>query len=559
MPAASAASGARRRRRPRPASARPGPGAGRRPRSGRWPGGHPRARRRAPVAPRRSGPGGHRASAARVISWRPRSEPPRLRLDQVRGALHVPRGERVPDRLRRLAVCLPPGAGAAVQLGHVVGMLVEQAGPEQVGEQVVVAVPAPPVVERDEEQVGALERLEHRRPARAAGDRVAQRAGEPVEDGGPEEEVPDGVGLALEDLVGEVVDDVAVVARERRDERGDILASPHRDRGELESRDPALRPRLERVHVGARERESHPVVEVRGRLVGREPEVGGADLDELAPGTHAGERQRRVGAGEDRPGGPGAAGGRAGRRDPRRSRGASMTWRSSSTITRSPATVCQVVERARRSRGRPGPGRPPGGRGAASPTPGSDPGDGGDDVGPERGGLVVGRLERDPRRGPLAPWAAIHWATSVVLPKPGWRGDQRQLGRGAAPQAVEQACPVDGAGARERRVQLGPEELGHDARMMRHPPADPGRRVSPAGDGADRVPSSGRSAAGPRASRRAGLVPAPSRVAQPVAQAPVDDDVAEPREARRRARGATGARSARPPRWPPGRAAGGAR
>ena len=53
----------------------------------------------------------------------------------------------------------------AVQLGDVVGMLVEQPGPEQVGEQVVVAVPAPPVVERDEEQVGALERLEHRGPA----------------------------------------------------------------------------------------------------------------------------------------------------------------------------------------------------------------------------------------------------------------------------------------------------------------------------------------------------------------------------------------------------------
>ena len=164
---------------------------------------------------RRPGPGRASSQRAAVASWRVRRSEPRLQLDQVGRPLDVARGERVPDRLRGLAVRLPPGARTAMELGHVVGMLVEQPGPEQVGEQVVIAVPAAPVVERDEEQVGPLERLEHRRPAGPAGDRVAQRAGEPVEDRRSGAGSPAiGVGLPLEDLVGEVVDDVAVVARE---------------------------------------------------------------------------------------------------------------------------------------------------------------------------------------------------------------------------------------------------------------------------------------------------------------------------------------------------------
>ena len=57
-----------------------------------------------------------------------------------------------------------------------------------------------------------------RLPSAPAGDGVAQTAGEPVEDGGAEQEVADLVGLPGEDLVGEVVDDEPVAAGERLDE-----------------------------------------------------------------------------------------------------------------------------------------------------------------------------------------------------------------------------------------------------------------------------------------------------------------------------------------------------
>ena len=91
-------------------------------------------------------------------------------------------GQGVPDRLLGQIVALVPLAGALVQQRHLVGLLAEHPRPQHVGEQVVVAVPLAPVVQGDEEQVGALEGREHLAAVVAAGDGVAQRPGEPVED-----------------------------------------------------------------------------------------------------------------------------------------------------------------------------------------------------------------------------------------------------------------------------------------------------------------------------------------------------------------------------------------
>jgi hypothetical protein len=58
--------------------------------------------------------------------------------------------------------------------------------------------------------------------ALAAGDRVAQRAAEPLQHGGfPQERAQLGV-LPFEDLFGQVVQPVAVAAGERGHERGGI-------------------------------------------------------------------------------------------------------------------------------------------------------------------------------------------------------------------------------------------------------------------------------------------------------------------------------------------------
>ena len=170
-------------------------------------------------------------------------------LDQVRRSLEVLGGQRVADRLGRLAVLLVPRARPPVQVRHLVGLLVQQARLQHVGEEVVVAIPLAAVVERDQEQVAALQRLQHGLAAVLAGDGIAQRAAQPVQDGGLQQEVPDLVGLALQHLLDQVVDDVAVVAGEAGDEAGDVVAPLHRQRRQLERGDPPLGAPLQRGDV----------------------------------------------------------------------------------------------------------------------------------------------------------------------------------------------------------------------------------------------------------------------------------------------------------------------
>ena len=107
-------------------------------------------------------------------------------------------------------------------------------------------------------------------------------------------------GCLAEDLVDEVVDDVAVVAGEPGDEPRRVVAVPQRDRGQLQGRDPALGavapgpPRRSR-------RGTRPVavVEVRRRLVVGEAEVGRTDLDQLTAGAQPGQGKGGIGAGAD--------------------------------------------------------------------------------------------------------------------------------------------------------------------------------------------------------------------------------------------------------------------
>ena len=56
---------------------------------------------------------------------------------------------------------------------------------------------------------------------------------------------------------------------------------------------------LQRRDIARCQVQAHHVVEVRRGLVGRETQIGGADLGELAARAQAGQRQRRIGAAGD--------------------------------------------------------------------------------------------------------------------------------------------------------------------------------------------------------------------------------------------------------------------
>src|SRR3712207_4521742 len=67
-------------------------------------------------------------------------------LDQVRRPLEILGGKRVPDRIGRRTIMLVPRAGAPVQRSYQIGLLRPQMRSENLGKEVMVAIPVPRVI-----------------------------------------------------------------------------------------------------------------------------------------------------------------------------------------------------------------------------------------------------------------------------------------------------------------------------------------------------------------------------------------------------------------------------
>ena len=77
----------------------------------------------------------------------------------IRSAAHSKSSaaQRVTDRVGPQTVLLVPLARPPVQGGQLIGLLLEQVRLQDVGEEVVIAIPLTLVIERDDEQVAALQ------------------------------------------------------------------------------------------------------------------------------------------------------------------------------------------------------------------------------------------------------------------------------------------------------------------------------------------------------------------------------------------------------------------
>ncbi len=389
-------------------------------------------------------------------------------LDELGRAVEVARGERVPHRRLGLPGVREPRTGAAMQLRHRRRPLPLEVRGEHVGEQVVVAVPPPLVVERHHEQVAPLQRLQHLRAAGVRGHRVAQRAGEAFEHGGAEQEVADVGRLLVQHLRHQVVDDVAVVAGEPGDEPGRVGAVPQRERGQLQGGDPSLGAAAEGGDVGGVEVEAGGRGEERGGLGVREAEVGGTDLGEIAAGPQPGEGQRRVGPGaDDQP---------HLRRQPleqerhprldRRTLGEVVVVQHQHDVVGEHA---QLVEHHRQH----GLDRPAAAeqRQPRRPRAGCRPLQRREHVGPERVGVAVGGIERHPGHRASVTRGCQPGGEQRGLAEAGRRRHQREPGPGAE-RLLE-------PGAGDEPVARGrDEELGLDQGGRRHGAGSSGRCVA---------------------------------------------------------------------------------
>ena len=176
---------------------------------------------RAPAGPRRRSSGSASSQRRRVASWRLAAQRRDGQLDQVGRALEVPAGQGVPDRLggaRRARS--NQSLARRWSSGDPLGLLVEQARPQDVGEQVVVAVPAARSSSGTRNRFARSSASSMAVPPSPPGRRrrTATRVSRSRIDVSSRKRRTS-VGLPLEHLLDEVVDDVAVVAGEAGDER----------------------------------------------------------------------------------------------------------------------------------------------------------------------------------------------------------------------------------------------------------------------------------------------------------------------------------------------------
>ena len=208
-------------------------------------------------------------------------------------------GEGVADGRVRLSLLGEPLVRALVELGDEPGLALRELGAEQIGEELVVAVPLAAVVERNQEEVRALELRQARRRATPPGHRVAERSRERVEDRGLEQEVPLARVQRAENDLGQVVDDVAVRAVEGGYEPVRIGALTQGERREVDPGGPALGAPVQDLEALGAEPEGQLLVQEDRLLVLRETEVERAQLEQARVGAELRDRDRRIGAARD--------------------------------------------------------------------------------------------------------------------------------------------------------------------------------------------------------------------------------------------------------------------
>ena len=183
-----------------------------------------------------------------------------------------------------------------------------QPAAQEVGEQMVIAIPVAVVVKRHREDIPLLQALQDRHAVicvfgwgrqRVGQHCIAQIGAHPVEDRGVEQEALDRLRLTPDDLRHQVIHDIAIAAGEGGDEALGVGAALQRESGHLESGHPAFRASLQQRQVLGRKPQAHDLSQKSVGLVDAELQVSGADFRDQPAAAEARERERRVGAGCD--------------------------------------------------------------------------------------------------------------------------------------------------------------------------------------------------------------------------------------------------------------------
>src|SRR5215203_3679867 len=144
------------------------------------------------------------------------------------------------DRCLNKPRLLEPLARPLVEDGHELGSGTVQLVAQEFGEQVMVTIPLPMVVQRNDKQVRVFQLAQKPPGVLYPRNRFAQGRRQPLKDRALEQKLPLFLRQGRQDLLCQELDDVSVTTLERFDKGVHILFAPQRKGGEINRRGPAF-------------------------------------------------------------------------------------------------------------------------------------------------------------------------------------------------------------------------------------------------------------------------------------------------------------------------------
>src|SRR5215216_2956783 len=219
--------------------------------------------------------------------------------DQQPDTLVVSGRDGLPDRPLKVARTLQPPARPFVQDRHQVGLAAPELVEQQLGEEMVVAVPLSLLVQRNHEQVGVGEFTQESARTLPTRDCIAQRASHRPQYRGLQQKLPYILGESSQNLLSQEGDDVAVAAAKRLDEGMLVLLVLQGEGGEVDPRRPPFRTLEQHREVIGADAKPDLLVQQAVGFILQEGELLGADLVHLSLGPKPSQWQRRVRAARD--------------------------------------------------------------------------------------------------------------------------------------------------------------------------------------------------------------------------------------------------------------------
>src|SRR5215207_714566 len=214
--------------------------------------------------------------------------------DQQPDTLVVGGRDRLPNRPLEESCALQPHASPSSQGRHQIGLAALELVEQQLGEEMVVAIPLPLLVQGNHEQVGAGELAQEHSRILPARHRVAERTRYRPQDRGLEQKLPHFLGEASQNLLSQKTDDVAVGAPEGLDEGVLVILALQGEGGEVDPRGPPFGKLEQYAEVIRADVQPHLLVQQALGFLLCEGELLGAYLIHLCPGPHPPQWQRRV-------------------------------------------------------------------------------------------------------------------------------------------------------------------------------------------------------------------------------------------------------------------------